>query len=95
MPFSSSQITSIVVSLSRNGDLKRFSGILERLREIHETKLILEQNYIFFLVFQRSDTQFFAHLFKNCNPLEKRIIIFHQGVLDSLHNQEHIIWNYV
>lgn len=62
MPFSSSQITSILISLSRNGDMKRFSESLKDLIEIHETKLILEQNYTF--VFHGSDNSVLCIPFK-------------------------------
>lgn len=62
---------------------------LKDLIEIHETKLILEQNYTF-LSFTGVITQFFAYLLKIVTFEE--MVVFHQGILDSLLNQEHILW---
>lgn len=66
---------------------------LKDLIEIHETKLILEQNYTFFLSFKGMILSS-SNTFLKIVTFGEEIIVFHQGVLDSLHNQEHSLWNY-
>lgn len=68
---------------------------LKDLIETHETKLILEQNYTFFFVFHGSDTQFFAYFLKKIVTIGEENYSISSRSIRFLHNQEHILWNYI
>lgn len=65
---------------------------LKDLIEICETKLILEQNYIF-LSFHGSNTKFIAYFFKKIVTVGEENYSVLSRNIRFLHSQEHILWN--
>lgn len=65
---------------------------LKDLIEIHETKLILVQNYIF-LFFHSSNTKFIAYFFKKIVTIGEENYSVLSRNIRFLHSQEHILWN--